>query len=301
MSKIHQVPFSQSTPCEVKPPLLDHIPLGRSIIFEQSLHTPFSGYIMSCGHEERRGAYKWDGRRRRTPLTIFQYTLAGCGRLQSGGKIYELTPGRAMVLVLPHPHRYWLPIEEESWRFLFVSMSGEHIVRIWRWLMRKAGPVVDLAADADPVVVACEICRRAQNGAFDDDCLSADFAHRLTFSLCEALLPGNRTPQEPEPLTAAKEFINQNFHRAISIPDVAVAAGVSANALTQIFHTHGNTTPRAFLEQRRLERACFLLSTTEQPILEVARVSGFSSGNYFSKVFRRLVGTSPGQYRENIS
>jgi AraC-like DNA-binding protein len=301
MSKVHQVPFSRSTPCEVQPPLLDQIPLGRSIIFEQSAHTPFAGYVESCGHEERRGAYKLDGRRRRRPLAIFQYTLAGCGRLQSGGKIYHLTPGRAMVLVLPHPHKYWLPAEEESWRFLFVSMSGGHIIGIWRWLMRKAGPVVELPADAEPIVVACEICRRAQSGAFDDDYISADFAHRLTFSLCEALLPGTRPLQEPGPLTAAKDFINQNFHRPISIPDVAVAAGVSANALTHLFHVHENATPRAFLEKRRLERACFLLSTTEQPVLEVAKESGFSSGNYFAKVFRRLVGTSPGQYREKIS
>ena len=301
MSQVFEIPFKKRTPATVRPPLLDHIPLGRSFIFEQKLNTPFGGYVESCGHEERRGAYKYDGRRRKRPRTIFQYTLAGCGRLQRGGRVYEVNPGQAMLLVLPHPHKYWLPVEQESWRFIFVSLSGDHILGIWRWLMRKAGPVVTLDPASDPVVIASEICRRAQGGVFDDDYVSADFAHRLTFSLCEVLLPGKRASGEPEPLIAAKEFVNQNFHRIISIPEVARAAGISLNAMTQLFHSHESTTPRLFLEKRRLERACFLLATTNQPVAEIAHASGFANGNYFAKVFRRLVGTSTGQYRAKVS
>lgn len=301
MPKFVEVPFTQRTPCVARPPIIDHIPLGRSVIFDPQHDTPFDGYIESCGHEERRGTYKYDGRQRKEPRTIFQYTIAGCGQLRSGGQTYELTPGKAMVLILPHPHKYWLPAMQPSWRFVFVSLSGSHILGIWRWLMRKAGPVVDLSSDSEPVILACEICRRAHQGVFDDDFLSADFAHRLTFSLCEVLLSNDCGNRLPMPLIAAKEFIDQSFQKPIGMPDVAAAAGVSPNNLTELFHTHENTTPRAFLEQRRLERACFLLSTTQQSISEVATSSGFSNSNYFAKVFRRLMGTSPGHYREKIS
>lgn len=301
MPEFVEVPFTQRTPCAAGAELIDNIPLGRSVIFDQSHDTPFEGYVESCGHEERRCAYKFDGRKRKRERTIFQYTVAGRGRLQSGGHTYELTPGKAMLLVLPHNHKYWLPVEQTSWRFIFVSLSGSHILAIWRWLMKKTGPVVELDGDSEPVILAAEICRRAHQSIFDDDFLSADFAHRLTFSLCEILLAGDRENQLPDPLLAAKEFIDQNFQKLLSIPEVAAAAGISLNNLTLLFHTHENTTPRAFLEQRRLERACFLLSTTRQSISEVATASGFSNSNYFAKVFRRITGTSPGRYREKVS
>jgi transcriptional regulator GlxA family with amidase domain len=123
----------------------------------------------------------------------------------------------------------------------------------------------------------------------------------LTFSLCEFLLSGARENQLPDALVKAKDYVNQNFQKLLSIPEIAAAAGVSLNNLTHLFHTYENTTPRAFLEQRRLERACFLLSTTDQSISEVATASGFSNSNYFAKVFRRITGTSPGRYREKVS
>jgi hypothetical protein len=174
MPEFVEVPFTQRTPCAAGPKLIENIPLGRSVIFHPSHDTPFEGFVESCGHEERRSAYKLDGRKRRLERTIFQYTVAGCGRLQSGGRTYELPPGKAMLLVLPHNHKYWLPVEQPSWRFIFVCLGGSHILGIWRWLMRKAGPVVDLDGDSEPVLLASEICRRAHQGVFDDAFLSAD-------------------------------------------------------------------------------------------------------------------------------
>jgi AraC-like DNA-binding protein len=57
------------------------------------------------------------------------------------------------------------------------------------------------------------------------------------------------------------------------------------------------TTPRKWLYDRRIERACTLLLTTEHSCAEVCDELGFSDVSHFSRVFRRVTGTSPGRYR----
>jgi AraC-like DNA-binding protein len=51
----------------------------------------------------------------------------------------------------------------------------------------------------------------------------------------------------------------------------------------------------------RIDRACQLLRSTDLPLLEVALDTGFSDQSYFTKVFRRYIGSTPGAYRERQS
>jgi AraC-like DNA-binding protein len=207
-----------------------------------------------------------------------------------------------MLLITPGPYEYRLPPDSESWRFVFVTLCGEGLVGVWRWIIEKTGPVAVLPDDSEPVLLACEICRRGQAGAFDDLFLSADFAHRLAVSLSAAVLPGQHPAAIPPELSEARDFLVAHMaDPLLSIPDVARAVGVGTNRLIRLFRDHTGTTPRAFLEQRRVERACFLLSATAMTVCKISETCGFSSANYFTKVFRRTLGIPPGTYRRKCS
>ncbi|MFS0611993.1 helix-turn-helix transcriptional regulator [Lederbergia ruris] len=49
----------------------------------------------------------------------------------------------------------------------------------------------------------------------------------------------------------------------------------------------------------RIDKAMELLRSSDQTIQEIARLVGYSNGNYFSKVFHKKIGMSPGQFRES--
>ncbi|MDG0791227.1 helix-turn-helix transcriptional regulator [Cohnella ginsengisoli] len=64
------------------------------------------------------------------------------------------------------------------------------------------------------------------------------------------------------------------------------------------FSRYVGQTPNDYLNRVRIERSVELLGRTDWSIEAIASAVGYSSGSYFIKVFRRLTGQTPGQYRE---
>jgi AraC family transcriptional regulator len=52
-----------------------------------------------------------------------------------------------------------------------------------------------------------------------------------------------------------------------------------------------------YIYQRRVERAQKMMVTTDQPVCQIARRCGFADQSHFARVFRRLVGPSPADWR----
>jgi len=60
-----------------------------------------------------------------------------------------------------------------------------------------------------------------------------------------------------------------------------------------------NTTLFAFLKEYRIERSLEYLNTKES-ISNIAEKTGFSDSNYYTKVFSKIKGCSPREYRKNL-
>lgn len=56
-----------------------------------------------------------------------------------------------------------------------------------------------------------------------------------------------------------------------------------------------NTT--LYIRHRRIEKACTLLRTTDLPISEIFVACGIDSANYFSRIFKQVMGITPSEYR----
>ena len=57
-------------------------------------------------------------------------------------------------------------------------------------------------------------------------------------------------------------------------------------------------TPNDWLQRFRIKKACELLASTDRSITDIALSVGYSSSQYFNNVFRKYVGTTPGEHRE---
>ncbi len=95
----------------------------------------------------------------------------------------------------------------------------------------------------------------------------------------------------------AQQYMEMYYHNNIQIADVATSVGVHANYLSNIFQKQYHITPKQYLSNLRIKKACELLLYTEYPIYIVANSVGFTDPLAFSKFFRRMVGISPYYYR----
>jgi len=93
-------------------------------------------------------------------------------------------------------------------------------------------------------------------------------------------------------------YIENHYTEQITLDDVAVAAHLSRSECSRVFKKVMGTSLFSFIQNYRIEKSCALLTETDAPISEIAESCGFSDGNYYTKVFQKVMGSSPSVYRK---
>ena len=93
-------------------------------------------------------------------------------------------------------------------------------------------------------------------------------------------------------------YIEENYQNKITLNDIAGHIHLCESECTRLFKRHMNTTLFAFLQEYRIERSLEFLQD-DQPVSAVADKAGFSDPNYYSKVFAKIKGCSPREYRKH--
>ncbi|WP_320196445.1 AraC family ligand binding domain-containing protein [Agrobacterium rosae] len=276
--------------------LIDQGPSMRTVSLprgRQTLHT----MPTSSGYEIRRGSgYDWDGRKRgQTPFTVLQYCISGEGNLRYENNTYRVGAGETLLLRIPHNHRYWLE-ENGHWEFFWISMNGEEALRIHRDIQAVTGPVLKLQPETVDHLALC--CSRLVNGAETPGAASA-VAYEATMALYDDVFGSHPSfGGEYRTMQHVLTYIDSHLDRNLSVSDLAVVAGLSRAHFSRIFTANEGLPPAEFVLEKRLRRAAKLLTTAaNMPIKEVSVRCGFEDPNYFSKVFRRLYGINPSEFR----
>jgi AraC family transcriptional regulator len=102
----------------------------------------------------------------------------------------------------------------------------------------------------------------------------------------------------PRWLRMARDYMEANFLRNLRLSEIARVAGVHRVHLAREFRRHFSVTVGEFLRQKRVEHACRLVSTTRDPLADVALACGFSDQSHFCATFRHHIGLTPGRFRE---
>ncbi|NML56135.1 helix-turn-helix domain-containing protein [Chryseobacterium cheonjiense] len=95
----------------------------------------------------------------------------------------------------------------------------------------------------------------------------------------------------------AVDYIRKNLHQKLSIESIAKMAYVSKSNFFRMFKDELGTSPNEFILQERISRAKELLRNRSS-IKETAYQTGFSDTNYFTRVFKQLVGVTPKSYQD---
>jgi len=99
-------------------------------------------------------------------------------------------------------------------------------------------------------------------------------------------------------LAAAVSYIEDHYLDHLTLEDIALYANISVRHLNRIFKSFYQTSPIAYLQRLRMERACQLLRLTRLPITQVSYQSGFNDSNYFTRLFTKTYGMSPKLFRQ---
>ena len=94
-------------------------------------------------------------------------------------------------------------------------------------------------------------------------------------------------------------IIHEQYQSEITRPFLASELAVSERHLTRCFQQELGISPISYLNRYRIQRAKDLLDHGNSNITEIAFAVGFSSSNYFGRVFKDEIGKSPSEYLQN--
>ena len=95
------------------------------------------------------------------------------------------------------------------------------------------------------------------------------------------------------------EYIAENYAEKIYIETLSDMISVSPDYFTKMFKDSIGKTPIDYINGVRVNHSLRLLSMTDTPINEIAERIGFSNPNYFHKIFKQYMNTSPLAYRKS--
>lgn len=95
----------------------------------------------------------------------------------------------------------------------------------------------------------------------------------------------------------SKSFIDKNFLNLVSIDTVSTKCGISQQHLARIFKKYITMTPLNYLQKLKMNRAAVSLLESNLAISQIASNLSFTDQFYFSKVFKKIYGISPLEYR----
>lgn len=96
----------------------------------------------------------------------------------------------------------------------------------------------------------------------------------------------------------ALELIDENFSKDISLNEISESLNISSYYFSKLFKDETGEGFVEYLTRKRVERAKEMLKDPERSIKEVGCDCGYSDPNYFSRIFKKVVGMTPTEYKE---
>ena len=172
---------------------------------------------------------------RADPVRGHPDTLIGAGRLQ-----YEApatcgrSAGETMLVVIPHPHQYWIE-DGERWEFFWLAMTGREALRLHRAILAAAGPVFRLRPET--VARLAQISLDLRDGKAKGAGEASAIAYAATMALYDDVLGRRRrSPARRATLDRSRaRLCPRHLHEPLEVQTLADLAGLSRAHFSRVF------------------------------------------------------------------
>jgi AraC family transcriptional regulator len=182
-----------------------------------------------------------------------------------------------------------------GWRVLVAELHGR-----WAW------EVLERLALHAPRGINGEwtqrLALRLHQELVNADTASAVAIHGLVALIAAEIARGDAPGRDATPywLDSVRAFIELNYRSDIGVRELARKARVHPAHLSKSFGRAFGSTVREYVRRLRVEFARKQIESSGLTLSEIAIASGFADQSHFTKTFKRVVGTSPSEYRQTL-
>jgi len=247
----------------------------------------------------------------RTTAQAMDYLLLWVVRGEVTGHIasqpIHARPGELLVFEPRIAHHYAAQTTG-PWEWLWVHFEGPAAHDLFNDLRGFGAPAAPLGWHEHIRERFMEVLLAADQTTGDAPRPTAAFhAGASLYSLLGLILDqlelNRRLPTDTNGLNTRElqRYIHDHLTEPLQLQDLAQRAHLSPTHFSRLFKSTFGVSPMRYVIERRIERAATLLTTTDLKLAHIAQSIGYSDPYYFSRLFRRVTGQTPSNYRRTAS
>ena len=231
---------------------------------------------------------------------LLSYVCGGSGNVICNGKYYHTTENSLIFVNCMEPFESWS--DPDGYVICYLHFYNPHLADFCSYIQSLAAPVIDLGGDTLAFrEMIRELHRSFEEDRFDEEKTSLEI-HRLLLRLKRTGESSAAViPSAPEYINRLILYIKNNLTESLTLSRCAEYAGVTPNHLEKVFRRQIGMPVKRYIDNLRLKKSEQLLLCSDLRIAEVARSVGLEDTQALIRLYRGLLGMTPGDYRRVYS
>lgn len=243
-------------------------------------------------------------RERKEPINqfVFIYCVDGVGRYSVRGKEYTVAANQYFILPANEPHSYEAD-KNNPWTIYWIHFKGT----VAPYYVGDVLSPRDIRPEVSSRISTRldmfeEIFNTLKDGYSTDNLhyVTALF-HYFLGSLCyiqQYRKANNNAIDENNVVNVAIHYMKENIGNRVSLQSLSEYIGYSPSHFSAMFKGKTGHAPLAYFNLLRIQQACFMLDETDMKVNQISYKVGIDDTYYFSRLFSKIMGMSPREYRK---
>ncbi|MBN2024157.1 MAG: helix-turn-helix domain-containing protein [Pirellulales bacterium] len=232
---------------------------------------------------------------------VLTYCVAGQGWCEIGGRRWLIPEDTVLLVPAGAPHCYGAAADD-PWSMYWIHFTGRAAGDYARLLGATAENPLFRLVRSQEILSVFEMTYRLMHNVHAHMQLvaaSGALAHFLGMANIARHSVNNRSHTAEVNVRKTVLFMREHLGGRYSLRQFAQMAHMSAHHYCSLFKTRHGFSPIEYFNRLKIQHARELLTGSGMQIRQIARDLGFDDPYYFSRLFRRIVGVSPAQYRKS--
>lgn len=276
---------------------------GEVVASERLLYTPSSFAKINLLHIQEIGKLKakkahTSTRSHLTSCLCF-LVLEGSGQLYYDGKTYELSQGDCVFIDCRQ--RYNHSTSKDLWTLQWVHFFGPSLTAVYdKYVERGGQPVFHPHKFEEMADIMTELYHIANSTDYIKDMrINEKLSSLITVIMEESWHPENfGVGSKSLEIKEIREYLDVNYTSRISLDELAEQFYINKYYMVRSFKKRFGITINNYILMKRITHAKQMLRFTDKSLEEIGSEAGFGDAQYFCRMFKKVEGITPGEYRK---
>lgn len=254
-------------------------------------------YITDIGYYPK-AKFHYMERPQGTEQYILIYCHDGKGKVFMRNKGYKMEADDFIIIPSGMPHSYTAD-EKDPWSIYWIHFKGTIANKIASGFEKKHGRKCFIRFKEKSISLFDEIYLQLEKGFSNDNLMCANMclSHFFSTFLFNDKYDITGRSGNKDAIDNAIDFLNNNTGNVLSLDEIAREVNLSSSHFSYLFKKKTGFSPMEYFNHLKVQRACQYLLLTKLRIKEISHEVGIDDQYYFSRMFTKIMGVSPNEYR----